>query len=169
MRGVCCVCVCMCVCRGGRSNQICAVREVVCIYVSYAHMCLFAWIYMCMCGRSVYFLCVCAHGCVVCGNLFNRKCHVEASWHPGAITSCVLEYFLNCSAMFWASPNDFHNRAVTWPFTPCEKIPAHLNAPLHRLNETEKLLYVAFSFKSVILLPFPLRLSWVYNSLSIQI
>lgn len=40
---------------------------------------------------------------------------------PEAITSCVLEYFLNCSEMFRASPNDFHNRAVTWPFTPCEK------------------------------------------------
>lgn len=64
---------------------------------------------------------------VLCGNLFNRNCHVEASWHPEAITSCVLEYFLNCSEMFRAFPNDFHNHVVTRPFTLCEKIPTHLD------------------------------------------
>lgn len=76
-----------------------------------------------------------ARGRVVCGNLFNHSCHVEATWHPEAITSCVLEYFLNCSEMFRASPNDFHNRAVTWPFTPCEKNScAFKNPPLCRFN-----------------------------------
>lgn len=88
---------------------------------------------MCTCAGNVYFF-VCVQGRVVCGNLFNHNCHVEATWHPEAITSCVLEYFLNCSEMFRGSPNDFHNRAVTWPFTPREKIPTPLNSRLCRLN-----------------------------------
>lgn len=139
--------MCVCVC----GDQICDVREVgSCVYKSVTSMCVFICmnLYVHMWRKCIFSVCV--RGRVVCGNLFNRNCHVEASWHPGAITSCVLEYFLNCSEMFRASANDFHNRAVTWPFTPCEKIPPHLNALLHRLNPTEKLLYSAFSFRSVI-------------------
>lgn len=87
---------------------------------------------MCMCGKCIFSVCV--RGRVVCGNLFNHNCHVEANWHPEAVTSCVLECFLNCSEMFRATRNDFHNRAVTWPFTPCELISTPLNPPLRQLN-----------------------------------
>lgn len=119
----------------GRSDQIYDVSEVgSCVYICVICTCVFICmnLYVYMCRKCIFSVCV--HGRVACGNLFNRNCHVEASWHPEAITSCVLEYFLNCSEMFRASPNDFHNRAATWPFTPCEKIPTHLNQLLHRLN-----------------------------------
>lgn len=158
--------VSLCVQSKGGSDQVCDVEEKLCIHVSYAHVGLFAWIYTCTCAGSVYFLCVRGH--VVYGRLFNRNCHIEAIWRPGAITSCVLEYFLNCSEMFRASPNDFHNCAVTWPFMPCEKNPALLNSPLHLLNQTEELLCVAFTCTSVIPSLFPPGVSWVCNFVSIQ-
>lgn len=129
-----CVCVCMSKVKG-RLDQICDVRKVgscvyACVIRTYVFICMTLYMYMC---RKCIFS-VCARGLAVSGNLFNRNCHVEASWHPEAITSCVLECFLNCSEMFRVSPNDFHNCAVTWPFTPCERIPTHLNRPVHRLN-----------------------------------
>lgn len=125
--------VCVCVCMQPQGSQIrcvmCEKFEDVCIYICV--ICTFVFIcmnsYMYMCRKCIFSECI----SVLCGNLFNRNCHVEASWHPPMITSCVLEYFLNCSELFRAAPNDFHNHVVTWPFTPCEKIPTHLNLPLH--------------------------------------
>ena len=137
-----CVCVCVCVCGEGevRSDMWCKRSLKLCVYMCHRHMCVYLHESMCVhVQKCIFSVCVCV--CVsvsVCGDLFNRNCHFEASWHPEAITSCVLEYFLNCSEMFRASPNDFHNRAVTRPFTPCEKIPTHLNPLVHRLNRTEK-------------------------------
>lgn len=161
------VCVCVCTQRKEvKSDLWCGSCVYICVIGTHVFICMDPYVHTC---SKVYIFCVRAWTCGMWKSFLIATVMLKPVGTLKQLPHVSLSIFLNCSAMFRASPNDFHNRAVTQPFTPCEKIPTHLNPYLHRLNETEKLLYVAFSFTSLIPSLFPLRFSWVCNYLTIQI